>query len=119
MLPHPVRTREQRLAEPRAGQRKQASLDSVDQVYIAVGLCFRSRCYEFQQFKHTHFMVSSRAKNGFWTVGCFGLPVSLLYEEGHVNDQGLVKMALNVAAAWASSRRKGKFLIGNKDVSGR
>lgn len=40
-------------------------LDSAKQVCIAVGLYFDSRCYEFQQVKHTHSIMSYRAEMAF------------------------------------------------------
>lgn len=106
MLPHPTRTRGQRKAAPRAGQRIQASLDSAGQVYIIVGLHGHSRCYAFLQFKCMHITVSSRAKNSFWTLGCLELSVSFLYEKRHVNDPVLVKADLNISNSNLSQLRE-------------
>lgn len=44
--------------------------------------------------------------------------LSLLYEEGYVSDQGLVKVALKVSNR-NQLKEKGESLIGNKHVSGR
>lgn len=44
--------------------------------------------------------------------------MSLLYEEGCVSDQGLVKVALNISNS-SQLKEKQESLIGNKHVSGR
>lgn len=44
--------------------------------------------------------------------------MSLLYGEGYVSDQGLVKVALNISNS-SQLKEKGESLIGNMQVSGR